>query len=227
MRNLEENWRKILSFVAPRVFRRNYSPPPAIRYPVLRETSQFDYANITPVPEITVINKQAAKRHHGVHGYFTRQVWSVVQRYIENFSRPGDVILDPFGGSGVTLVEALILQRSAIHIDINPLSKFIVETLISDLDVQKLTEDFGTVVQEFQQMRPHDDVSIDEILSGHPYPQGVTLPQDSDVRTVEELFDRKQLAELALLRSLILAVVDNRVGNTFYSCFRDCSIRLT
>jgi hypothetical protein len=66
----------------------------------------FDYLAIVPPVEITTFQKQTAKRHFGVHGYFTKQVWSVVQHYVETFTQPGDTILDPFGGSGVTLVEA-------------------------------------------------------------------------------------------------------------------------
>lgn len=61
-----------------------------------------------------------------MHPYFTKQVWNVVQEYIKTFSCPGDLVLDPYGGSGVTLVEALVLGRKAIHVDINPLANFIV-----------------------------------------------------------------------------------------------------
>jgi DNA modification methylase len=85
---------------------------------------------VKPPPEITGIHKQTARRHFGVHGYFTRQVWKVVRTYIETFTQPGDVVLDPYGGTGVTLVEALLLGRKAIHIDLNPLSVFIVKNLI-------------------------------------------------------------------------------------------------
>ncbi|UTW70111.1 hypothetical protein KHA80_05405 [Anaerobacillus sp. HL2] len=70
------------------------------------------------------VKKQQAKRHFGVHGYFTKQSWNVVQRYIENFTKPGDVVLDCFGGSGVTFIEALMIDRKGIHIDINPMSNF-------------------------------------------------------------------------------------------------------
>ena len=46
--------------------------------------------------------KRATKRHYGVHGYFTKQSWDIVDRYIRHFTQRGDVVLDPFGGSGVT-----------------------------------------------------------------------------------------------------------------------------
>ena len=55
--------------------------------------------------------------------------------FINLFTEPGDTVLDPFGGSGVTIVEALILGRKGIHIDLNPLSIFLVENLISPINI--------------------------------------------------------------------------------------------
>ena len=75
----------------------------------------FDYCNIQPIANPIPPLKQQAKRHWGSHPYFTRRAWNVVQEYIRTFSQPGDVVLDPFGGSGVTAVEALVLHRRRIH----------------------------------------------------------------------------------------------------------------
>jgi DNA methylase len=44
---------------------------------------------------------------------------------IETFSKPGDVVLDPFMGGGTTLVEALATGRDAIGSDINSLAHFV------------------------------------------------------------------------------------------------------
>jgi DNA modification methylase len=35
------------------------------------------------------------------------------------FSKPGALVLDPFGGSGTTACEAYILNRNAISLDIS------------------------------------------------------------------------------------------------------------
>ncbi len=70
-------------------------------------------------------DRQGAKRHYGVHPYFTRRPANVVRAYIKHFTQPGESVLDPFGGSGVTAIEAMLLNRHGIHNDINPLANFI------------------------------------------------------------------------------------------------------
>ena len=41
---------------------------------------------------------------------------------IKNFTKPGEIVLDPFMGGGTSAVEALALQRKFYGIDVNPLS---------------------------------------------------------------------------------------------------------
>ena len=50
--------------------------------------------------------------------------WSpyVPRNLILRYSKPGDWVLDQFSGSGTTLVEAKLLNRNAVGIDINPQS---------------------------------------------------------------------------------------------------------
>src|SRR5438067_3556487 len=83
------------------------------------------YADITPLESPIPADRQTAKRHYGVHPYFTRRPFNVVRDYILHYSRVGDRVLDPFGGSGVTAIEAFLENRVGIHNDINPLANFI------------------------------------------------------------------------------------------------------
>src|SRR5205814_6694716 len=83
------------------------------------------YESINPIEKPIPADRQAAKRHYGVHPYFTRRPFNVVRDYIERFTQEGDRVLDPFGGSGVTAIEALLTNRAGIHNDINPLANFI------------------------------------------------------------------------------------------------------
>ena len=72
----------------------------------------FDYSTIQPIIRPIAADRQGAKRHYGVHPYFTRRPYNVVRDYIKRYSREGDVVLDPFGGSGITAIEAYLENRN-------------------------------------------------------------------------------------------------------------------
>ena len=201
LNEIEHYWDEIVDYLSPA--KSVVQLPVRLRSKGSFADTSFQYLNVIPPTEITNYHKQTAKRHFGVHGYFTKQVWSVVQHYIKTFSRPGDTVLDPFGGSGVTLVESLVLSRKAIHIDLNPLSEFIVNNLIQPVDLTILTHAFHRIKAKFQRDAPTTEDKIETALNRYPYPKGNILPKDSDVRTIEQLFSRRQLAQLAYLKFLI------------------------
>lgn len=64
---------------------------------------------------------------HEFYRYPARFSPLFVRAVIEEFSEPGDVVLDPFAGGGTSLVEAIALGRHAIGIDISTLSQFVCE----------------------------------------------------------------------------------------------------
>lgn len=60
-----------------------------------------------------------------MHKYFARRPQNIFYRLLETYSKEGDVVLDPFCGGGVTLIEGTSLKRKVIACDINPLATFI------------------------------------------------------------------------------------------------------
>ena len=57
---------------------------------------------------------------HCYHRYPAKFIPQVARRLIEEHSEAGETVLDPFMGSGTTLVEAVVKGRRARGIDINP-----------------------------------------------------------------------------------------------------------
>jgi DNA modification methylase len=163
--------------------------------------------------------KQAAKRHYGVHGYSTKQVWNVVAKYINYYSLPGDIVLDPFGGSGVTAIEAMMNERKAIHIDINPFSNFMVDALTSPIDIGNLQNSFDKIKKEYVKNKPKTKKDIEATLKKYKGPRPLKLPKGSDVPTADKLFSREQTAQLALLKSLIKKEKDKYIRETLMLMF--------
>lgn len=211
---IEKHWHDIEKYISPIAFDKTQT-----KFEKSKNEIEFDYLSKKAPNEIKDIKKQSAKRHFGVHGYFTKQAFQILQKYIENFTKPNDLILDPFGGTGVTLIESLILGRRAIHIDLNPLSVFWVKTLIEPVSTNEVIEEFEEIRNKFNKNKPVTDEDVQKFLKKYPYPSGIRLPKTSDVDTIEKLFTETQLAQLAYLKYLIQQVKDIKIRNQLFLAF--------
>ncbi|WP_084555146.1 DNA methyltransferase [[Phormidium ambiguum] IAM M-71] len=178
---------------------------------------EFDYKSIEPIATPIEPLRQGAKRNWGSHPYFTRRAWNVVQEYIRTFSRKGDVILDPFGGSGVTAVEALVLRRKAIHCDINPLANFICSQIaVSPVDIDSFKAAFDEIEKNckdaINQVYNMSDEQVDNLEIKYWYPQGIKLPNNADAVYVEQIHTKRQLFSLSLLLYHINQISDDIIN---------------
>jgi len=184
----------------------------------------MDYTTVVPISGPVASRKQAAKRHYGTHPYFTRRSWDVVQNYISTFSAPDDLVLDPFGGSGVTAVEALVLGRRGVQLDISPLANFIADcTAVAPVDLAALTSAFSQDESEcrepIRQVYAADDELSESTEIPFWYPSNVPLPSNADVRYVHELFTRRQLFSLAMLHHHISEIKDGTLRKLLMFAF--------
>lgn len=81
--------------------------------------------NLAPLLNGISNQQPVAGLTHGFYRYPARFSPRFTRATIEAFTRPGDVVYDPFMGSGTTLVEATALGRKAIGSDINSLGVFL------------------------------------------------------------------------------------------------------
>lgn len=96
-----------------------------------------------------------AKPHRPIyrmHRYFARRPYSVFAELVRHYSRQNEVILDPFCGGGVTLVEGILQNRRVIGFDINPIATFVTKMELLDVDLNSLEETFAKVIDAFQTM---------------------------------------------------------------------------
>lgn len=68
---------------------------------------------------------------HNFYKYPARFSPSFARQIILSFSKPGDLVFDPFMGGGTTLIEACALGRRALGSDINSLAVFLTQTKTS------------------------------------------------------------------------------------------------
>ena len=98
----------------------------------------------------------------------------LVERAIRNSSRPGDVVLDPFGGSGTTMIAAHKSGRKARLIELDP--KYV------DVIVRRWQDYAGA-----QAIRQSDGVTFDALSVGGKLRQQVAAGDIGHVADVAEL----------------------------------------
>jgi len=86
-----------------------------------------------------------------MHKYFARRPWNVFSELISHYSSPHDIILDPFCGGGVTVVESLKLTRRAVGVDVNPLATYVTEMQTKPIDIDSFREGFLQVSRRVKQ----------------------------------------------------------------------------
>tara|TARA_B100002052_G_C15880683_1_gene599089 strand:+ start:424 stop:2010 length:1587 start_codon:yes stop_codon:yes gene_type:complete len=82
---------------------------------------------------------------YAMHKYWSKKPPNVVSHFINKFSKSGDVVLDSFCGSGVTISEAVRSGRKAIGIDLNPIAIEIARTTINPVDIELLKSEFHKI----------------------------------------------------------------------------------
>jgi len=100
-----------------------------------------DRASIQPIDHAVIAEPHTPI--YRMHRYYARRPWSVFNELILHYSNPGDIILDPFCGGGVTVVEGVRLGRKVIGVDMNPLATFITRMECSKVDRGDLARGLG------------------------------------------------------------------------------------
>ncbi|MBU2639015.1 MAG: hypothetical protein KJ955_08635 [Nanoarchaeota archaeon] len=80
-----------------------------------------------------------------MHKYWARKPHNVVAEYIKHYSKEGDIVLDPFCGSGVTAIESIKHGRKTIGIDLDPMSTFITRMTAIPADIDKIKKTFKEI----------------------------------------------------------------------------------
>lgn len=158
---------------------------------------------------------KGASRHFGFFPFFAKKPWPVVQEYIKHYTAPGDLVCDPFAGSGVTSVEALVLGRRAVTGDINPIARFITRmTAVAPIDLEKLEAAYAQVrslaQKPIENLDRMSDGEVQTLIKSLDYPQ-ISVPatvKRAGKETVADLHTPRQLAGLTLLRDAINQIDD-------------------
>ncbi len=131
---------------------------------------------------------------HALHPYPARFIPQIPRKAISEWSKKGEVVLDPFCGCGTTVLESILLGRTAIGIDNNEVAH-----LISQAKTAHYTRDDLCEIQQFLADVP---LGMSEGLQ-EGVPKFSTKIWIPDFKNLNYWFDDDAILELGRLKTLI------------------------
>jgi len=83
---------------------------------------------------------------YAAHPYHTKMPIEVIIPHITHYTKPGDVVLDPFCGTGMTGVAALTTGRKVILVDLSPAACHIAHCYVNPTSPQELQAAGATIL---------------------------------------------------------------------------------
>lgn len=142
---------------------------------------------------------------HDLHPYPAKFIPQIPGNLISQLSFRGDLVLDPFGGSGTTALEAIRLGRRAISIDVNPIGTIIGKVKTSNIDADSITD--------LQALR----YSLTNRIANLPHnPESLCKEYENyipAIPNIDKWFPLSSRGELALIRARIETVISENARN--------------
>ena len=82
---------------------------------------------------------------HGFYTYPAKFIPQLSARIIKEHSKKNDIVIDPFMGSGTTIVEAIINERIGIGTDINEVAVLLSKVKTTPIEYNLLTNEFSNL----------------------------------------------------------------------------------
>ncbi|GAB4305543.1 MAG: hypothetical protein Kow0069_01450 [Promethearchaeota archaeon] len=108
----------------------------------LLNSKREDYSGLMTHEKSVRTERTYSKRDAvgNLHVYWSKKPHALIRQYVEAFSRPGDVVFDPFLGSGATALAALSTGRKFVGGDLSHAATFVARATIRPVDLEKLKE---------------------------------------------------------------------------------------
>jgi len=88
---------------------------------------------------------------HVIHSFPAKFPPQLPRLFINELTRPGDIVLDPMMGSGTTLVEASLAGREGIGVDIDPLALRIAKVKTAPIDTERIVTTLQSIMKTTKQ----------------------------------------------------------------------------
>ena len=158
---------------------------------------------------------------HNLHRYSGKFIPQIASGVISALTSPGQLVIDPYCGSGTTLLESAILKRKAIGFDLNPLAVLISKVKTRPIEIGRLNflkNHFSEILAALQNRNGGSLLSNDHI--DYLFAQAKSNEKASDDWFVK-WFGQESLHELIVLDIGISQIDDEDLRDVAKIAFSD------
>lgn len=164
-------------------------------------------------------NKNSTYFTHGFHPYPAKYTPQLVNKYFNLYCKRGFTILDPFCGSGTTVVEGVLNGMDSVGIDLNPIAYLISKAKSNSYSQQEIFE----IKNFIAEIQPQPNIGL--LTNGNGKSNGtISIP---DFPNRDHWFQENVSYELAKLKSKIDRVENQKVKDILICAFSKIIVRVS
>jgi 16S rRNA G966 N2-methylase RsmD len=145
---------------------------------------------------------------HGIHPYHAKFIPSIPRYFIETYAKRNSLILDPFCGSGTSLLEASLCGHSAVGVDISPLAYKIAKAKVTLINPEILENTLKNIQEQYSTCESVKCVEFENKYIWYSYKTIDVL--DKLYTIISEITDDKVKNIFEVIFSSILKTVCNK-----------------
>lgn len=160
---------------------------------------------------------------HGYHRYPAKFIPQLASRLINELTSYGNLVIDPFMGSGTALIEAKVLGRPSVGVDINPVAYLISKAKLTPIEPRALDKEWKILRHKITFKKPDTDLFL-------KFENETIFPNIPDHNRIDYWFRPDTKETLGMIYASIKKILDENIQRFFLCGFshilKNCSIWL-
>ena len=180
-------------------------------------------ADITAIQNLKIFEEDYSNTtdlNHGIHSYPAKFPPQIPGKLLDKFAKDNYVVLDPFCGSGTTLVEASLRNLDSVGNDINPIALLISTvktTKYFDTDFEELEKIIYDLKDDYMNNKNNLKSTIDFPNKDHWFQKNVQKEIELILKHINLCSNEKYRNLLKVVLSEIIVTVSNQESDTRYA----------